>query len=180
MDAETLQPQVEPAVQQLDQPEQDDEAQRDPGRQPEVGAGPLGAGVVRVGDMNLHRGTRYFVTRTHTTLLGQKGKGDPTTRIRTRPVTGRLDRGSWKPASNSGRWPSGLMEPRQVRSEELRHHFLNRCRLAVGQWNRAGRRIKVVYGRHHMYALQQPLDAEIRCRSGKRSSDVIEVVFARE
>ena len=72
------------------------------------------------------------------------------------------------------------MEPRQVRSEELRHHFLNRCRLAVGQWNRAGRRIKVVYGRHHMCAVQQPLGAEIRCRSGKRFSDVIEVVFARE
>jgi len=54
MDAETLQPQIEPPVQQLDQPEQDDEAQRDPGRQPEAGAGALGAGVVRVGDMNLH------------------------------------------------------------------------------------------------------------------------------
>src|SRR5574341_1057580 len=58
-DTETLQLQSERPIQYIDEPDQRDEAERDLEREPEIGVRPLGAGVVRVEDVNLHRGKRY-------------------------------------------------------------------------------------------------------------------------
>src|SRR6516225_7601684 len=58
-DAEILDAEIERQVQQLDRPEQCDEAQRELSRQPEVGASAGGVRVRRVGYVDPHRGTEY-------------------------------------------------------------------------------------------------------------------------
>ena len=56
--AEVLGSQVQHPVQQLNEPDQRDKAERDLYRQPEVGPGPLGVSVGRVESVDLHRCAR--------------------------------------------------------------------------------------------------------------------------
>src|SRR6266568_7578151 len=53
-DAEVLDPQVERPVQQLDAPDQYDEAEREPDREAKIAAGTLGIGESGIGGMDLH------------------------------------------------------------------------------------------------------------------------------
>ena len=53
-DAEVLDPQVERPVQQLDAPDQYDEAEREPDREAKIAAGALGIGESGIGGMDLH------------------------------------------------------------------------------------------------------------------------------
>src|SRR3970282_94936 len=73
-DTEPLQLQFERPIQYIDEPDQRDKAERDLERQPEIGARPLRAGVVRVEDVNLHRGITLGVSSMIEAIRRQGGE----------------------------------------------------------------------------------------------------------